>query len=146
LISTVTGVAPFVSYIRALCHDGAQISPGMRLWVLQGASHSSELGYAEELRRAAAELPWVTYVPTVSRPWGEPEWSGETGRVDELIRKYADRWQLTPDDTTAYLCGNPQMVENSKGILGRAGFAKQSIKEEVFWVPQKAAAESASAR
>jgi ferredoxin/flavodoxin---NADP+ reductase len=143
LISTVTGVAPFVSYIRSLRHDSAQLSPDTRLWLLQGASRSVELGYAEELRKAAAELPWVTYVPTISRPWEEPEWTGETGRVDDLIRKYAAQWQLSPGDTTAYLCGNPQMVENSKGILGRAGFAKESIKEEVFWVPQGSAAESA---
>jgi ferredoxin--NADP+ reductase len=135
LISTVTGVAPFVSYIRALRHDSSLVSPGTRLFLLQGASHPFEFGYLEELRRAAAELQWLTYIPTISRPWDEPEWTGETGRVDDLIRKYSDQWQLKPDDTTAYLCGNPQMVENGKGILRRAGFGKESIKEELFWAP-----------
>ncbi len=135
LISTVTGVAPFVSFVRSLRHESARLAPGMRLFLLQGASHRHEFGYEEELRRAAAELPWFTYVPSISRPWDEPGWTGETGRADDLIRKYADQWQLKPDDTTVYLCGNPQMVENGKGILRRAGYSPQSIKEEVYWVP-----------
>jgi ferredoxin--NADP+ reductase len=146
LLSTVAGVSPFVSYVRALLQDGNILPADARLFVLQGASRTREFGYLEELRRAAAELPRVTYLPTISRPWEEPEWTGETGRVDDLIRKYTDRWQLSPEDTTAYLCGNPRMVENSKEILGRAGFSKQSIKEEVFWVPQRAAAGGAGTR
>jgi ferredoxin--NADP+ reductase len=135
LLSTVTGVVPFISYVRALRHDPALLTPGLRLLLVQGASHVCEFGYLEELRQAAAELDWFTYVPTVSRPWDEPDWTGEKGRVDEVLRKYADQWGLAPEDTTAYLCGNPQMVENGKGILRRAGYGKQSIKEEVFWVP-----------
>jgi hypothetical protein len=29
------------------------------------------------------------------------------------------------------------MIENSKGILLRRGFAKESIRQEVYWVPKK---------
>jgi hypothetical protein len=29
------------------------------------------------------------------------------------------------------------MIENSKGILKRRGFAKESIREEVYWIPEK---------
>src|SRR2546430_8724834 len=28
-------------------------------------------------------------------------------------------WKLGPDETTAYLCGHPKMIENSRGILQR---------------------------
>ncbi|MGA7626834.1 MAG: hypothetical protein WCA91_24970, partial [Candidatus Acidiferrales bacterium] len=77
------------------------------------------------------------YIPSISRPWEEPEWCGETGRVEDLIRKYADGWKLDPADTTGYLCGHPQMIELGMGILLRRGFAKTSLRQEVYWVPPK---------
>src|SRR5712664_146000 len=49
----------------------------------------------------ARTVPWLTYVPTISRPWDEPDWRGERGRVDDVIRKYANRWSLDAQRTTA---------------------------------------------
>jgi ferredoxin/flavodoxin---NADP+ reductase len=142
LICTVTGVAPYISYVRTLYADWKrnQFPADIRLFLIQGASRSWEFGYREELERIAAEVPWLTYVPTVSRPWEDASWQGERGRVDDLIRKYMDQWQLAPDETTAYLCGHPMMAEHGIGILERAGFAKASIKQEVYWAPRTAAA------
>jgi ferredoxin--NADP+ reductase len=61
------------------------------------------------------------------------------GRVEDLTRKYLDAFGFTRADTTAYVCGNPAMIENVKGVLKRAGFPKESVKEEVYWVAAKAA-------
>jgi len=104
---------------------------------LNGASRSWEFGYAEELQKFAEQAPWFKYVPTVSRPWDDQNWRGETGRVDDLLRKYADQWELNGTNAVAYICGHPQMIENSKGILKRIGFHKDVMKEEVYWVPGK---------
>jgi NAD(P)H-flavin reductase len=52
-----------------------------------------------------------------------------------VLRKYLDTLNLTPSTTTAYLCGHPQMIENGKDILKRKGFTKESLREEVYWVP-----------
>jgi ferredoxin/flavodoxin---NADP+ reductase len=130
MLSTVTGVAPFVSYVRTLFMD---------LFLLNGASRPWEFGYREELERFSREAPWFTYVPTVSRPWEDADWKGEVGRVDDLIRKYADHWGCTAATSIAYLCGHPEMIEHGKGILKRIGFQKENFKEEVYWVPAKAA-------
>ncbi len=56
-----------------------------------------------------------------------------------MIRKYADRWKCEPENTTAYLCGHPQMIDNAKGVLARHGFKKNLVHEEVFWIPPKEA-------
>jgi len=137
LVSTVTGIAPFVSYVRTLYRDwknGNSSIPGEhKLYCLQGASRSFELGYREELERCAAEVPWLHYVPTVSRPWEDSNWSGEKGRVDDLLRKYTDVWGLRPEGTTAYLCGHPKMVENGRGILQRAGWKQETLQEEAYF-------------
>ena len=139
LLGTVTGIAPYVSYIRTIYQDwktGGTPMPGEhRLFCVHGASHGHEFGYRDELEKIAAEVPWFKYAPTVSQPWKNPEWKGETGRVDDLIRDYAHGWNLKPADTTAYLCGHPNMVENGRGILLRAGWQKDAIQDEVYFVP-----------
>jgi len=141
LLSTVTGIAPFVSYVRTLYRDwkkGDSPLPGdHKLYCLQGASRSWEFGYREELERYAGEVAWVKYVTTVSRPWEDLAWKGETGRVDDLLRKYADEWGLRAEDTTGYLCGHPVMVENGRGILERAGWKKDALLEEIYFQQAK---------
>lgn len=139
LLCTVTGIAPFVSYIRSFGKEWREgrFDQGHRLFVINAASRSWEFGYREEFERTAAATPWLTYVATISRPWEDAEWKGETGRVEDLIRKYADAWGLNGTNTTAYLCGHPQMIENSKGILYRRGFPKDAVREEVYWIPPK---------
>jgi ferredoxin--NADP+ reductase len=140
LVSTVTGVAPFVSFVRTLRKDWAEskFDGSHQLYLLNGASRPWEFGYKDELNRFAQELPWFTYVPTVSRPWDHADWPGEIGRADDVLRKYADQWGLDPDNTIAYLCGHPEMIERSKAILKRRGFTdRNAVKEEIYWVPAK---------
>ena len=139
LLATVTGIAPFVSYVRTLFRDwkaGDSPMPGNhKLYCIQGGSRSWEFGYREELERVAAEAPWLKYVPTISRPWEDAAWKGETGRVEDLVRKYAAEWCLKPAETSGYLCGHPSMVENGRNILERAGWQKGSTFEEVYFMP-----------
>jgi ferredoxin--NADP+ reductase len=140
LVSTVTGVAPFVSYVRTLYKDwkDGKFDGSQKLYLLNGASRPWEFGYRDELQQFAQEIPWFEYVPTVSRPWDHSEWTGEIGRADDILRKYADNWGLDASNTVAYLCGHPEMIAHSKAILRRRGFTeKQAIKEEVYWIPKE---------
>jgi ferredoxin--NADP+ reductase len=139
LLATVTGIAPYVSFVRTLYHDWKQgkMPANVELFILHGASRSWELAYLEEIEQYAREVSWVEYVPTISRPWEDPAWQRETGRVEDLIRKYADLWGCTPGDTSVYLCGHPQMIETGMGILKRRQFPKDALQQEVYWVPPK---------
>lgn len=140
LLCTVTGVAPYVSMARSLARKESSGEPcDQQLIVVQAASRSWEFAYAEELRALAERLPWFHYIPAVSRPWEDAGWQGEVGRVDDITRKYLDSFGLNPSNTTVYLCGHPQMIENCKGILKRRGFAKESVREEIYWIPAKPA-------
>ncbi len=138
LIATVTGVAPFVSMLRVFAarHDGGQPVP-YRILLIEAASVSRELGYCEELSEYAGRYGWFEYVPTVSRGWLDPGWTGELGRAEDIARKYLDGRGFSAADSTAYLCGNPNMIENVKGVLFRAGFPKEFIKQEIYWVGSK---------
>ncbi len=133
-VATVTGIAPFVSLLRTLAVKARE-----REWTpapvlaLQGAAKSSELGYAEELQMLAEEFEWFRYVPTVSRPWEDPDWTGELGRVDDVLRKYADELGARSGHGAVFLCGHPGMIANCRAIMRRAGLSDKEIREEQYW-------------
>ena len=134
MLATVTGIAPFVSIVRTQKIERERgTTTDHQFLVLHGASQSADFGSyrseLEELSRAG----WLTYIPTVSRPWAEPSWKGETGRVEDIVRKYADRLGFDCSNSAAYACGHPQMVTNVKAILERARFNRDQIKEEKYF-------------
>src|SRR5258706_10412956 len=141
LLATVTGLAPFVSYVRTLYKDwkaGNSPMPGNHnFFFIQGGSRSREFGYREEMERYGAERPWLKYVSTINRPREDEKWTGQTGRVEDLVCQYATEWGLKAAETTGYLCGHPKMVENCRGILQRAGWQNGSLFEEVYFQPAK---------
>jgi len=63
------GKRALVSYIRTL-HQGRKEGKfaGGKDISAHGASRSWEFGYLDEIRKFADEVPWLKYVPTVSRP------------------------------------------------------------------------------
>lgn len=138
MIATVTGAAPFVSMLREFVnrHEEGRPAP-YHIALLHAASISRELGYCEELSGYARRYSWFTYIPTVSRVWLEPGWSGERGRAEDVLRKYMDTLGFDSDATTAYACGNPEMIENVKAVLERSGFPKAFIRQEAYWVAEK---------
>jgi ferredoxin--NADP+ reductase len=101
--------------------------------LLHGASVSSEFGYLDEMRALTEKFEWFEYVPTISRPWLDPDWPGERGRVEDVVRKHADRFELRPRSASAFICGNPQMIDNVKGALRRGGFEDAAVHEEQYW-------------
>jgi ferredoxin--NADP+ reductase len=137
MAATVTGLAPFLSIVRHQAHaleEGTLGGPPHRFVILHGASRSEELGpYRTEVADLAARYDWLDYIPTISRPWAEPEWTGETGRVEDVLRKWMDRLTIDPDQAAGYACGNPDMIENAKGIFARARLADDAIHEEKYF-------------
>lgn len=130
LVATVTGVVPYISFIRDYLHKG---ETGHRFFVLEGASYDDEFGYDDELARYAAEYPdIVTFIPTVSRPNEErnSNWQGERGRVNAIVEEQIERLGLNADDTLIYACGHPEMIEDVKARLIPKGF---TVDEERFW-------------
>ena len=130
LVSAVTGVVPYVSYLRSYIHLG---NKGHHFFVLQGGSYVDEFAYDVELKLLEEEHPdLLTYIPTISRPTEDRNqgWNGETGRVNEIVEPYVDKFSLTPQDTLIYACGHPGMIEDVKDRMAQKGF---TVEEERFW-------------
>ena len=130
MVSTVTGVAPSISMLRA-CHlEGVQ---DHKFYVLLGASYQDELTYDKELTALAVAQPnLLEFVPTVSRPTEErnTSWEGAKGRVNAIAEEYLHRFELPQDDTLIYACGHPGMIGAVKKIVVPQGWM---FKEERFW-------------
>ena len=130
MIATVTGVVPFISILREYLY---QEQSGHHFYVLEGASYVEELTYDDELQQLANEhSDLITFVSTISRPTEERNaaCTGETGRVNSIVQKSADKFGLKPDDTLIYACGHPDMIEDVKDQFGSKGFR---VEEERFW-------------
>lgn len=131
-ISSGTGNAPFVSMMRQLMHEGRP----RRVVFLNGVSHAHELGYREVLEgwERSGEYP-VRYLPTVSRP-ADPAnaaWSGRTGRVETILGPALDELGLTPADSIAYICGNPDMILSAEATLLERGYPEEQVHKELYW-------------
>jgi ferredoxin-NADP reductase len=131
-ISSGTGNAPFVSMIRQLQLDGRS----RRVVFLNGVSHAHELGYRDLVEgwQRSGEFP-ITYVPTVSRP-NDPvnaSWMGRTGRVESILSPVLDELGLTPADSIAYICGNPDMILSAEETLLARGYPEEQVHKELYW-------------
>ena len=131
-ISSGTGNAPFVSMMRRLIREGR---PRPTVF-LNGVSYQHELGYRALVEGWAADGTYpVTYVPSVSRP-SAPEnagWTGRWGRVETVLEPVLDELGLTPANSIAYICGNPDMILSAEETLLGRGFAEDQVKTELYW-------------
>jgi ferredoxin-NADP reductase len=131
-ISSGTGNAPFVAMMRQLLIDGRP----RKTVFLNGVSYERDLGYRSLLEdwAGSGEYP-VTFIPTVSRP-NAPEnagWIGRTGRVESIVAPVCDELGLTPENTIAYICGNPDMIIAADETLMGRGFPEEQVKKELYW-------------
>lgn len=126
LLSTGTGLAPFLSIIR----DPETYERFGKIVLVHGVRQVSDLAYHDYLTQ---ELPdheflgervraQLVYYPTATR---EP--FRYTGRLTELINSgklFADVGlpSFTPDDDRAMLCGSPQMLADTRALLDARGF------------------------
>ena len=127
LFSTGTGIAPYISMVRSvLATDGNR-----RFAIIHGARHSWDLGYQAELAELTHTCPHFDYLPVISRPEQEIEpWTGETGYCQDIWtrRLLERRWGFTPtpDATHIFLCGNPDMIEETLELLTEEHFREHT--------------------
>jgi ferredoxin/flavodoxin---NADP+ reductase len=131
-ISSGTGNAPFVSMMKQMLADGA---PREAVF-LNGVSYATEIGYRDLLEDWERNGGYpVTYVPTVSRP-DDPrnaDWEGRTGRVEAILEPVLDELGLTPANSVAYICGNPDMIATAEERLLGRGYAEEQVHKELYW-------------
>lgn len=139
MVATGTGIAPYISMLRSQARD----RPAQYIAVVHGASYSWDLGYRNELEELAARRQGFAYAPVVSRPDQCKNWNGLSGRLPALLEKpdlsEICGFDVTPQTTHVFLCGNPAMIEDVTKILTAKGHVLAARKNpgnlhmEKYW-------------
>jgi ferredoxin/flavodoxin---NADP+ reductase len=131
-ISSGTGNAPFIAMMKQLLHDGEP----RKAILLNGVSYVEEIGYRALMEDWSASGAYpVTFVPTVSRP-NDPRnaaWTGRTGRVETIVGPVLDELGLSPANSIAYICGNPDMIVAAEETLLGRGYPEDQVHKELYW-------------
>lgn len=142
LLSTGTGLAPFMSLIK----DPETYEAYEKVILVHGVRTVGELAYQDFIEN---ELPGneffgelvrekLVYYPTVTR---EPY--RNQGRITDLItsgKLFADLGlpPLDKEDDRVMLCGSPQLLDDMRVILKEKGFEEGSTTEPGDFVIEKA--------
>jgi ferredoxin-NADP reductase len=128
-----TGLAPIISMLAAVLAGPTEARPP-RMIVLHGVSYAAELAYRERLERWAAG-PGLVYEPVVSRPWDplNAGWDGAVGHLDVALDAAWQRHRLDPQQTVAYLCGNPEVIAAATQLLAARGVPPDAVVAERYW-------------
>ncbi|MBT8769043.1 ferredoxin--NADP reductase [Pseudomonas boanensis] len=120
LLATGTGLAPFL----AILQDLEVWQRFERIVLVYSARHAAELAY-QSLIHSLKELDYLegaadklTYIPVVTR---EEVPGALHGRITTLIEngelERAAGLELTPEHSRVMLCGNPQMIDDTRAVL-----------------------------
>lgn len=142
LLSTGTGLAPFMSIIR----DLETYERFEHVVLVHGCRQIAELAYGETITQALPKHEYLgeliseklIYYPTVTR---EP--FQNRGRVTDLITSgqlFTDVGMpdFDPANDRIMLCGSPQMLEDMRGILEDRDFHEGSSGRPAEYVIEKA--------
>lgn len=120
LLSTGTGVAPFLSILQ----DFEVWEKFERIILVYSVREARELAY-QELIAGLAERDYLAgyadkllFLPTITR---EQHPGALAGRITQLIDngelEQAAGLALTPEHSRVMLCGNPQMIDDTRNLL-----------------------------
>lgn len=129
MISTGTGLAPFVSMLQKYHGSGRW----RRCVIVHGARKAIDLGYRDYLTKMAQDNSDVFYIPSVTREPEDSPWTGHRGRVQSIFEngsyEAAVGAEFNPQDCHVMLCGNPQMIDSMQELLEARGFRLHKKKE-----------------
>ena len=132
LLSTGTGIAPFISMLRS----GTPWRRFRDIVLVHAVRHARELVYRDDIDR----MQNLRYVPVVSR---EDAPGSLRGRIPQLLREgaleAAAGLKLAAETSQVMLCGNPDMLKDATVVLTQRGLRKNRrrtpghITVESFW-------------
>jgi ferredoxin/flavodoxin---NADP+ reductase len=136
LLSTGTGIAPFISMLR----NGTAWQRFRNVVLVHAVRHARELVYQEDLHKTRMSHARFTYLKVVSR---EDTPDALRGRIPALVGdgrlEAAAGLKLAPETSQVMLCGNPDMLKDTAAVLTARGMRKNRrrtpghITVESFW-------------
>lgn len=147
LLSTGTGLAPFMSIIRdPFIYDSFD-----KIILVHGTRWRSELAYQHEIEQVLPDNPYfgeevrakLIYYPTVTREDYIRNGVPHQGRITDLLdsgKLLQDIGMpaLNPEHDRFMLCGNDAMLQQLMGMLDQRGFVKANSRTMGHYVIEQA--------
>lgn len=119
-----SGMAP----IRSILYYMHEKKIDRKVSYFFGARTKKDIYYTEELTALQDEFPNFTYVVALSEPTLEDDWNGEVGLITEVVDKYCN----SLENSEAYLCGSPGMIDACNVVLTKNGLKQENIMYDKF--------------
>lgn len=119
-----SGITPFFSMAKEIAYGQMK---DVKLTILYGSVHHSDIVLGEELAKVEADCPNVKVVHVLS---GDEEWQGEKGFITkELIAKYMG------EDPTVMFCGPIAMYQLVEQAVTELGLTCRRFRHDVMNQP-----------
>ncbi len=125
LLGSGTGLAPLKSILQHVAELDDEGEWEHDVVLFHGVATGADLYEHDWLTEFADERDWFSYRPAVSRE----EFDGRQGRVPQLLAEDFPR----AGGNSAYICGNPAMVEDTMKALMQARLFPRDIYREDFF-------------
>ncbi len=119
-----SGKAPIRSILKTLKSDGMK----RKVKYFFGARSKRDLYYTEEFQKLAEEYPNFEYIPALSEPKEEDNWTGEVGLITDVV----DRHTKDLSEAEGYLCGSPGMINACIKVLSNHDMKEENILFDKF--------------
>jgi propane monooxygenase reductase component len=127
LVGGGSGMAPLWSIMNDLASSGEQ----RPLTFFYGARSQRDLFYLDQIEAIGKILPDFRFIPALSHEPEGTDWKGETGFIHEVVARHLRGAELD-EETEAYCCGPPPMIEATVPVLQVSGVEPERIHSEKF--------------
>ncbi len=122
-----SGMAPFRSIFRTMIENNT--FEEREIWYFFGAKATRDMYYMDWLYDLEKKYSNFHFVPALSEPLPEDNWTGPVGLITEVLDTYLKKDIDSSAVREGYLCGSPGMLDACMAVMG-----KNNMKEsEIFY-------------
>jgi NAD(P)H-flavin reductase len=122
-VGTGTGAVPLKPMIEDLLINKNYKG---RIDFVWGMRYEADLYWQKEIDKLQRDFDNFHFEIVLSKPGSD--WPGMKGHVGDVMESLMPDWE----NTDAYLCGAPEMIEDMKNILRAKGIVEENINFERF--------------
>ncbi|MGE3919432.1 MAG: FAD-binding oxidoreductase [Gammaproteobacteria bacterium] len=132
MIATGTGVTPYRAMLPTFVERIQKQSA--KVFVMLGVKSPEELLYQEDFLRYAASSPHLEFHAFYSRVMPD---SPQPYEHQGYVQTGFEAFHFNPETDVVYLCGNPNMIDQSFETLVQMGFQTSQVRREKYISPKK---------
>lgn len=130
LVAGGSGMAPFKSILNNMVETG--VYANRDVWYFFGARSLKDMFYLEEMAALEKKLPRFHFVPALSEPKPEENWTGPTGLITDVLGSYFKEKMPQGVPMEGYLCGSPGMIDACIKVMSANGITQDKIFYDKF--------------